>query len=244
MIQIPDNNPAGVSSKISIARTGVVKLLKVSLDITHTYIGDLIVELTGPGGEKATLHNRSGAGTDNLLMSYDSISLETLTAFNGLAVQGNWELSVRDVAGQDIGKLNRWSLDVVVEGDAQIVRGEAIPNLPIPDNTSAGVSSTIAINQSGSVGQIKVSIDISHTYIGDLRIELVSPAGRRVMLHSQLGGNQDNLVATYDSAMPLSPLSALISQPIQGTWTLRVTDVARADVGSLNKWSLEIVPVG
>lgn len=244
MISIPDNNPAGVSSKINIAQTGVVKQLKVSLDITHTYIGDLIVELTGPGGEKATLHNRSGAGTDNLMMSYDSMSLDTLAAFNGVAVQGDWELNVRDVAGQDIGKLNRWSLDVVVEGDAQIVRGEAIPNLPIPDNTSAGMSSTIAISRSGSVGQIKVSIDITHTYIGDLRIELVSPAGRGILLHSQLGGNQDNLVATYDSAMPLSQLSALASQPIQGVWTLRVTDVARADVGSLNKWSLEIVPVG
>ena len=244
MVPIPDNNPAGVSSKISIARTGKVKQLKVGLDITHTYIGDLIVELITPGGEKATLHNRSGAGTDNLIMSYDSVSLDTLAAFSGLAVQGDWELRVRDVAGQDIGKLNRWSLDVVILGDTQIVRGEAIPNLPIPDNTSAGVSSTIAMNPSGSVRQIKVSIDITHTYIGDLRIELASPAGRGIILHSQLGGDQDNLVATYDSATPLSPLSALVGQPIQGAWTLRVTDVARADVGTLNKWSLEIVPMG
>lgn len=244
MVAIPDNNPAGVSSNISISQTGVIKQLKLSLDITHTYIGDLIVELTGPGGQKATLHNRTGAGTDNLVKSYDSISLDTLATFIGLSVQGDWVLRVQDVAGQDIGKLNRWILDVTVEGGAQLVRGEATPNLSIPDNTSAGVSSSITLNQPGSVGHMKVNIDITHTYIGDLRIELVSPVGRIVMLHSQLGGNQDNLVATYDSAAPLSPLSALASQPIQGTWTLRVTDLARADEGTLNRWSLEIMPVG
>lgn len=106
------------------------------------------------------------------------------------------------------------------------------------------MSSIIAINQPGSVAQIKVSIDITHTYRGDLRIELVSPAGRGIVLHSQLGGDQDNLVVTYDSAAPLSPLSSLAGQPMQGDWTLRVADLAPVDVGTLNKWSLEIVPAG
>ena len=152
---IPDNKPDGISSKISIAQTGVVKQLKVSLDITHTYIGDLIVDLTGPGGTNVTLHNRVGAGADNLVQSYDSASLAVLAAFTGRSVQGDWVLRVRDVAGQDVGKLNRWSLDVVVEGGAQIVRGEAAPHLQIPDNTPAGVSSSIAISQPGSVGQMK-----------------------------------------------------------------------------------------
>lgn len=242
VVPIPDNNPAGVVSKINIAQTGTVKQIKVSLDITHTYIGDLIVELTGPGGLKATLHSRAGAGTDNLVKSYDSASLAVLSVYIGKGVQGDWVLNVRDVAGQDVGKLNRWSLDIVVEGGAQIVRGEAAPNVQIPDNTPAGVLSNITVSQTGSVGQLKVSIDITHTYIGDLRIELVSPSGRGVTLYSQLGGSQDNLLVTYDSAAPLSPLSPLVGQPIQGDWSLRVADVARIDVGTLNKWSLEIMP--
>jgi M6 family metalloprotease-like protein len=242
MVQVPDNNPAGVSSTIHIAQTGQVKQLTVSLDITHTYIGDLAVELSGPGGTKVILHNRAGAGTDNLVASYDSATLAALAVFVGRPVQGDWVLRVRDLAGQDVGKLNRWNLDVVVEGGAQIVRGEAGPNLHIPDNTPAGVSSVITINRPGSVGQIKVAIDITHTYVGDLRIELVSPAGRRVVLHSQLGGSQDNLVVTYDSAAPLSPLSALSGQPMQGNWTLRVADIVSSDIGILNKWSMEILP--
>lgn len=31
-------------------------------------------------------------------------------------VLGQWVLGVRDFAGQDTGKLNGWSLDVVIEG--------------------------------------------------------------------------------------------------------------------------------
>ena len=244
MVPIPDNNPAGISSKINVAETGIVKQIKVSLDITHTYIGDLIVDLTGPGGAKVTLHNRAGAGTDNLVTSYDSTSLSAVAVFVGQGVQGDWVINVRDVAGQDVGKLNRWSLEFLVEGGAQSARGEATPNLQIPDNNPAGVSSGIAIDRPGAVGRAKVSIDITHTYVGDLRIELVSPAGRSVVLHSQLGGDQDNLVVTYDSGAPLSPMSSLIGQPIQGNWVLRAADLAAADTGTLNKWSLELTPAG
>ena len=240
MSAIPDNNPAGVASKINIAQSGRVKQVKLTLDITHTYIGDLIVELTGPGGTKVTLHNRAGEGADNLAASYDSASLAALAAFVGQDVKGDWVLNVRDVAGQDVGKLNRWSLDAVVDSGTQLAQGEAVANLPIPDNNPVGVTSRIAINQPGSVAQLKVSIDITHTFIGDLRIELSSPSGRSVVLHSQLGGNQDNLVVTYDSAAPLSPLSGLAGQAMQGDWTLRVADVAASDLGTLNKWSLAI----
>jgi len=124
------------------------------------------------------------------------------------------------------------------------VQGEAKPDLAIPDNNPTGVSSTIAIGQAGTVRRLKVSVDITHTYIGDLRLELVSPAGRSVVLHSHLGGSQDNLVVTYDSATPLSPLNSLVGQSMQGNWTLRVADLAAVDVGKLNKWSLELLPAG
>lgn len=241
-VAIPDNRPAGVDSKIRIEQTGIVEQLSVSVDITHTYIGDLIVELTGPVGHKVILHNRAGRGTDDLVRSYDSSSLESLETFVGQGVQGDWELKVSDVAGRDVGKINKWSLDVEVESVPQVFQGELSPALAIPDKTPAGVSSSMSVDQAGSVGQVKVSIDITHTYIGDLRIELISPTGRSVVLHSRLGGSKDNLVMTYDSSEPLSPLSTLVGQPLVGKWMLRVADLVGLDVGTLNKWALELVP--
>ena len=241
-VAIPDNNPAGVSSMVRIAGAGSVQRLALSLDITHPYIGDLLVELTGPGGATAVLHNRGGAGADNLSQRYDSASVASLAGLLGQPANGQWVLNVSDLEGQDVGTLNRWSLDLTLEAGAAPASGEASTVLSIPDNHPAGVSSAIAIARAGTVGQLKVAIDITHSYIGDLRIELVSPAGRSVVLHSQLGGGQDNLVVSYDSAAPLSPLSQLTGQAMQGNWTLRVVDTAPVDVGSLNKWSLAIVP--
>ena len=196
----------------------------------------------GPGGAKAVLHNRAGTGADNLAQRYDSASVTSLAGIVGKPADGDWLLKVSDLEGQDIGTLNRWSLDLTVEAGAASASGEATPKLAIPDNDPLGVSSRIAIARAGSVGQLKVAIAVTHTYIGDLRIELASPGGRSVVLHSQLGDGQDNLVVSYDSAAPLSPLSQLAGQSMQGDWTLRVVDAAPVDTGSLDKWSLVIVP--
>jgi len=93
----------------------------------------------------------------------------------------------------------------------------------------------------GTVRHLKVTVEITHTYIGDLRIELVSPTGRRVVLHGQAGGNQRNLSITYDSTPP-SVLTPLTGQPVSGTWLLRAADVVHRDVGILNRWEIEITP--
>lgn len=121
----------------------------------------------------------------------------------------------------------------------QDIREEQSPNLDIPDNRVEGVSSTINITSPGVVRRIKVSINISHTYIGDLVIELFSPTRRRAILHSRAGGSSDNLIVSYDSERP-GELSTLVGQPMQGSWVLNVSDQEGRDTGKLNKWSLEL----
>lgn len=122
-----------------------------------------------------------------------------------------------------------------------VASGEASPNVRIPENNSTGVSSVIAISQSGTVVGIKVHVDIQHTYIGDLRVELRSPGGRSTVLHPRLGGSTDDLVVTYDSGTP-GILGEMIGQPMMGNWTLNVSDRARLDTGTLRRWSLELQP--
>ncbi len=131
------------------------------------------------------------------------------------------------------------SFKVGAAAPAVVVRGQANPKIKIPDAVAAGFSSTIVIMESGTVAQIKVNIDIEHTYIGDLRVTLTSPAGRSTILHPQLGGSADNLIATYDSAVP-GVLTAMIGQSMKGLWTLNVADRVRVDVGKLRSWSIEL----
>ncbi|MBI1929646.1 M36 family metallopeptidase, partial [Candidatus Poribacteria bacterium] len=238
-LAIPDNQPAGVTHTLTVPQAGGVTRLTVSIDIEHTFIGDLHVSLTTPKGSTVILHNRSGGSTDNLVKSYTSEDTPALAALAGEQAQGGWTLKVADLAGVDIGKLKKWSLDIGLESTPQVVRGEATPALTIPDNDPTGVSSAIAIAQSGTARNIKVSVDITHTYIGDLRVVLVAPSGQQAILHNQTCGSQDNLIKTYDSTSTPA-LAALVGQVIQGNWVLRVTDLAGQDIGKLNRWSLDI----
>jgi hypothetical protein len=103
----------------------------------------------------------------------------------------------------------------------------------IPDNAPAGVTSTITVPDTGTVGTVKVTLDISHTYRGDLKVVLAHD-GRTVTLHDQTGGYEDDLKLTLDAA-------ALAGSALGGAWTLTVSDNASYDTGTLNGWSVEIV---
>ncbi|MBD8526179.1 proprotein convertase P-domain-containing protein [Pseudomarimonas arenosa] len=104
-VSIPDNNSTGVYSNISVSgRSGNAPSdLEVSVDIVHTYIGDLIVDLVAPDGSVYNLHNRSGGSADNISQTY------TVNA-SSEAANGTWRLRVRDRARRDTGYIDGWSL--------------------------------------------------------------------------------------------------------------------------------------
>ncbi|MCD6387936.1 MAG: S8 family serine peptidase [Desulfobulbaceae bacterium] len=237
-LTIPDNKRQGIGSDITISQPGVISSIKVGVDITHTYIGDLRVTLTAPDGTDIVLHDRHGASADNILKTYDVHTIPELTVVTGKAVQGDWRLSISDHARRDIGKLRRWNLEIAVK-TAEHIRKESEPSLAIPDNNPAGISDTIDIDQSGTVRDITVWVDITHTWIGDLQLELISPSGTAVILHDQSGGSRDNIIQTYD-VQSLTALQSFIGEEGKGIWTLKASDHAGRDVGKMNRWGLEI----
>jgi len=82
------------------------------MDITHTYVGDLIVEVTSPEGTTVRLHNRSGGSADDIVGWYDSeLTVDgpgSLIDFAGESSLGDWTLHVSDNAGADLGTINQW----------------------------------------------------------------------------------------------------------------------------------------
>ena len=110
----------------------------------------------------------------------------------------------------------------------------ANPMLNIPDADPVGISHAVTVAESGTVSRIRVGVNITHTYIGDLLVVLQSPLGRRAILHAQLGGSDDDLVSTYDSSTP-GELATMVGQPMHGDWVLTVIDRAAQDVGVLEK---------
>ncbi|MBL8238237.1 MAG: proprotein convertase P-domain-containing protein [Bryobacterales bacterium] len=237
-VTIPDNTPAGVRDSIAFTEAGSVSAVKVSVDITHTFIGDLVVTLTSPSGRAVTLHQRQGGSADNLVKTFQAADTPLLGSFAGETIAGAWTLAVADVASADVGLLNRWELELTA-GVAAAVDLRDAPGLAIPDNNAAGVERTFAVTATGNLGDLAVGLDITHTYIGDLEVTLVSAAGTAVSLHNRAGGSADNIVKTLTPAT-LPALSALRGQPMAGTWKLKVADRDKADTGKLNAWTLRL----
>jgi subtilisin-like proprotein convertase family protein len=84
-----------------------------------------------------------------------------------------------------------------------------------------------------------VTVDITHTFIGDLNVSLQTPAGTSVALHQRTGGSTDNLIQRY-TFTNTPALQTLRGQPIQGAWRLRIADLEAQDVGKLNQWGVKI----
>jgi subtilisin-like proprotein convertase family protein len=118
----------------------------------------------------------------------------------------------------------------------RIVDVEQEANLDIPD-LGGSVAGAIWVEEPGTITDFRVRVDISHTFIGDLRVDLIAPDGTAVTLHNNTGGSADNLVRTY-SVQETPALRSLLGKPVQGAWGLRVMDTFRFDVGRLNRWRI------
>ncbi|MBY8343273.1 M4 family metallopeptidase [Streptomyces spinosirectus] len=104
-VSIPDNGPA-VTSPITVSgRSGnAPSNLQVSVDIVHTWRGDLVIDLLAPDGTAYRLKNFSGSDSaDNVQQTY------TVNASSEVA-NGTWKLRVQDQAAQDSGYINSWKL--------------------------------------------------------------------------------------------------------------------------------------
>ena len=67
-----------------------------------------------PSGKSVTLHDRAGGSQDNLITTYVRSGLPALGDVDGQSVQGTWTLKVADLAGRDVGKLNRWGVEITL----------------------------------------------------------------------------------------------------------------------------------
>jgi subtilisin-like proprotein convertase family protein len=126
----------------------------------------------------------------------------------------------------------------------------------IPDDRVVRYSDLVVGGAGGVVNNLNVRVNVTHSYIGDLDIFLISPAGTRVELTTDNGGTAEGFNVTFsDSAASLatnwgsdSPvtgtwkpegsLATLNGQSLTGTWRLEITDDAGTDAGVLNSWSI------
>jgi subtilisin-like proprotein convertase family protein len=130
----------------------------------------------------------------------------------------------------------------------------------IPDDNVTGVSSTIAISANKIIRDVNVTVNITHPWIGDLDLTLISPSGKSVLLVASRQDEGDNYTNTVfdDNALnelisgtapytgtfkPEGTLSNFYDEESFGNWTLKASDSGPEDIGTINSWSLEICGV-
>ena len=125
-----------VTSTLTINDAGTIDDVDLlNLNISHTWINDLIITITSPAGTDVTVISQICNGEDDILTNLDDESsnaysslpcpptnngtyqpLNALSAFDGEDLNGTWTLTIQDVFNQDGGSLNAWSLGICYAG--------------------------------------------------------------------------------------------------------------------------------
>ena len=137
-----------VTSSITVDDDVVITDLNVAVDITHTWLPDLILTLIAPNGERIILAESPGNFADQNLTSTvfdqeatENISdgeapftgsfrpKESLSNLNGIRAAGTWQLEIQDTLPGDIGTLNLFEIIICFEDtDNTDGDGDGVPD--------------------------------------------------------------------------------------------------------------------
>lgn len=104
----------------------------------------------------------------------------------------------------------------------------------IPDNSRTGMQRSIRVPTAVTVNTVEVQLDIDHPWRGDLEVKLTSPSGTTVSVvpRSDPNDSQSGIMGTF--------MVDGLSGNGQGTWTLKVRDLAAEDTGTFKSWRLAL----
>jgi subtilisin-like proprotein convertase family protein len=147
---------------------------------------------------------------------------------------------------------------VLVCGSA-IFTATDFTNATIASVANSSASVPVTITGGYTIGDMKVNLNLTHTYIQDMTISLVGPASIGspvVILFKEACGDNDNIACTLDDTgsapacsgipsvsgvvAPFEALNAFNTLPANGEWTLRISDPHNGDGGVVNSFSIDI----
>jgi subtilisin-like proprotein convertase family protein len=143
-------------------------------------------------------------------------------------------------------------------------------NIHVPDNSEVGAYHSITVNlpPASTISNMRVTINLSHTWMADIDVNLKAPNGKVLNLFNLHGGSGDNMVNTVISSQGTIALStgvapftgtfratgslnigptgyksnvasfANLYSVPSGTWTLALRDSVAIDVGPLTRWDI------
>lgn len=247
------SSPANCNNVITVAATN-----RAGSRASYSNYGS-VVDISAPGGETrtstangilSTLNSGSKAPSSENYAYYQGTSMATPHVAGLAALMKSANSALTPAQIESAIKANARALPGTCSGgcgaglaDAaktvQAVKGgtstgttfSSTTAVAIPDNGAAIESPISVTGRSGNApSALQVGVDITHTYRGDLVIDLVAPDGSAYRLKSAASDSADNVNTTYTVNAS--------SEAANGTWKLRVQDTAAQDTGTLNGWKL------
>lgn len=218
-----------VDSRVTVQGAGNIATVRISMSITHSYIGDLHITLYSPAGTAFMVRDGEGGSDDDLELTDFQIS-----AFNGESADGEWRLKVEDLASQDTGSLLSWSLSLDAsceDGGPTQWSASSTPNVATRDNAS--VCDSVTVRGGGDASEVMLDLAGTHEWRSILRGTLerngeVVDAFPRLTFGRGPGpfGFTDRAIAGFSGSAA-------------GVWTLCIVDTdAYGDTGVLTSWSV------
>lgn len=244
---IPDHSRQGILVPIKVTEGPKGRRILVSVNVTHPYRGDVRLSLIDPSGREVLLKASTlGDEQANVVGTYgiDMEPSEDLTPLSKFQKSGTWYLRAADTFRRETGMLVDWKL--IFEGTQQ-------PYLPsekfaaessevkIPDGTPEGVLTPLKVATAPHGRKVEVTLDVKHTYRGDLKIILIAPNGKEFLLKDpDESDNGENVKGTFGVDLPAKESLEELSQGTEpGEWSLKLIDTQNGNTGILKSWSIE-----
>ncbi|MBX3384433.1 MAG: S8 family serine peptidase [Phycisphaeraceae bacterium] len=245
--------------RIDMPRGGLITVETIAQRLSVPSTLDTVLRLFNAQGQQIAINDQY-FGSDSLI---DFFVRTGGTYYIGVSGFGNPSYDPTRVASGSSQSLGTYNLKLGVKlvEDNVVTYQATDPNLPRripvdPAQTQGITTSFITVTDARQILDVNVRMDITHTYTGDLRISLIAPNNREVLLFNRRGGSGDNLQNTlFDDEAGASIANAFAPfngnfRPEEslgnfdglsgaGVWTLRIADLAGLNAGTLNSWSLQ-----
>ncbi|MCV6631527.1 MAG: M12 family metallo-peptidase [Flavobacteriaceae bacterium] len=126
----------------------------------------------------------------------------------------------------------------------------------IPSSGTPTVETLVVFQEDLPIVSLRPTVELQHSFLGDLSIWLQSPQGTKVLLYNGICGDKQNMNAIFDprgstptcsgdpavsgSIRPIGDLDLFVGESIHGSWKLIVEDGSNFDGGAISNFSLEV----
>ena len=216
------------NTNMAPVNTSHVNIL-LSLDGGQTFTETLVANTPNDGSENITVPNTPAPKCRIMIQPVDNIYFAINT--------------------------ENFALDYSITTECKSYSSAENLNITIPDNTGGTIFNTITIGDSDVIDYLSVNVDVAHSYINDLTIQLHHPNGTTFStLWNKECFDENNLDITFKDGNPAivcaqptvgnyspsTPLNVFTDLNSSGNWSISLNDNATDDTGVLNDWSIEI----